>query len=175
MALALLAPACTLAQVDATADEICLTYPDIAVAGPGASVSTAIAQSFVFDNLHTVHELMDAGVDLEFVRAQVRTSSTDVLRGIQRASVGVASNDPGSTLPRLVAYACDGNCVEPDASLDLPADNVRDALAYMASGSLAVDVSASGELPAHAWTMDVDVCLRGHAHYAFDPTRPAAP
>lgn len=116
-----------------------------------------------------MHQLLSYDAELQFVRAEVHTASADALAGIARASVDIASNDPGSKLPLALVYACDGDCVAPDASLDLPAQTVTDALAYLSSKSLAVDLSATGELPAHPWTMAVDVCMSGHAHYDVQP------
>jgi hypothetical protein len=162
-----LVPACTLAQVDATVDQVCLSYPDLEVSDVLAG--SAIAQHFVFDDLAPLHQLLDYHAELQFVHAEVHTTSSDALAGIATASVDIASADPGSTLPVAKAYACDGDCVTPDASLELRAESVIDALAYLQSKSLAVDLAAAGQLPAHAWTMDVDVCMSAQVHYDVQP------
>ncbi len=167
-----LLPACSeLAQVDVAVDEVCLTYPGLKVPArvAGLTPTQTLAQSFTFDDLAPLHQLLAYDADLQFVRAQVRTTDADALAGIERASVGVASNDANQTLPRIVAYACDGDCVEPDASLQLPAERVSDALGYVSAKTLAVDLSASGALPSRAWTMDVDVCMSGRASYVVKP------
>lgn len=165
-------PACSeLAQVDVVVDEVCLTYPDLQVPArvAGLTPTQTLAQSFTFDDLAPLHQLLDYDANLEFVRAQVRTSDSDALAGIERAAVGLASADANQTLPRIVAYACDGDCVEPDASLQLPAESVSDALGYLSAKTLAVDLSASGTLPTRAWKMDVDVCMSGRARYVVTP------
>ena len=155
-----------LAEVDADVDEVCLADSNVQVpASVAGDPSAPVAQTFVIDDLSSVHQLLDYDAKLTFVRAELRTSTPDVLAGIESATVGLA----GENLPHAIVYACDGDCDATAASLDLPAQTVDDALAYLSADKLAVDLSAVGSLPAFAWSADVDVCVSGHAHYAYTP------
>jgi hypothetical protein len=58
----------------------------------------------------------------------------------------------------------------PDGNaLELPAGLAQNAIAYLQSNSIKVDLSFVGEIPAASWTMDVDVCMKGSAGYTFSP------
>jgi hypothetical protein len=66
-------------------------------------------------------------------------------------------------------YDCDGDCVPDGDTLALPAGLARNAIEYLRSDSIKVDLQFVGEIPAASWTMDVDVCLKGSASYTISP------
>lgn len=160
-------PGCPLADVSADVPDVCLTYPNLQLQTPAVSSAT---QSFVFDDLSKVRDLVKHDASLEFIRAELRvTSGLDNLDFVQSVHVVVSSNDPGTTLPPLTIYGCDGDCVPDGNALELPAGLAHNAIAYLQSNSIKVDLSFVGEIPAASWTMDVDVCMKGSAGYTFSP------
>ena len=161
-------PGCALFDLETDVGEVCVTYPDLAVDAPAAA--TTFTESFAVDDLGAIKSIADLDASVHFVRARVRpTSMIDSLAFVQSAHVSVASGDPASTLPKLDVYACDGDCVVPDGGLELPAPSGSDALAYVKSGSLLVDLSVTGATPAQHFTVSVDVCMAGHAHVSYTP------
>jgi len=160
-------PGCPLLDVQADVPEVCLTYPNLQVQTPAVSSAT---QSFVFDDLSAVHDLANQDVSLEFVRAAIRvTSGLENLAFIDAVHIVVASNDPGTTLPPLTMYNCDGDCAPDGNTLELPAAVAHNAVDYLRSNSIAINLEFRGEIPAAAWTMDVDVCMKGSAGFTVSP------
>jgi hypothetical protein len=159
---------CPLVQVEAEVPEVCITYPDIEV--DGSLASSNVNESFTFDDLARLHDLADLDAGISFTRAEVRvTSGVDSLAFVEQFRATVASGDPDSTLPTLVLFDCDGNCATAGATLSVPAKLVEDALAYVKTDSIVLDVSFAGQIPQTKFKLDVDVCMKGHASYTVDP------
>ena len=159
---------CPLLDVEAEVPEVCLTYPDFEV--DGALASSSVDESFVFDDLSRLHELADLDAGIAFTRAEVRVKNgVDSLAFVQEFRASVASGDPGSTLPTLVLFDCSGDCDSAGASLRVPASFVEDALDYVKSDSLVLDLKFVGEIPRTRFKLDVDVCMKGHVGYTVDP------
>jgi len=168
--LAFLSGGCPLFSVEAEIEEACVVRHGIAVeAVPAGTTSITKQYDIAVDELSGLQDLIDLDADLEFVRFDViATSGITELGFVDAAHVTVASGDPDSALPTLVAYDCDGDCPVNGTTLTVPAAAERDAADYLASGSLVVDVEVEGQLPATAWTMDVAVCVKGRAAYALE-------
>jgi hypothetical protein len=159
---------CPLLDVRADVPEVCLTYPNLAVTTTAGLHS--LHQSFAFDDLSAVHDLANRDANLKFVRAEVRaTSGIDSFAFVDAVHVVVASGDPGTTLPPLTMYDCDGDCVPTGNTLDVPAAVGNNAIAYLRANSLVIDVDFQGVIPASTWTMDVDVCMAAQAGYTVSP------
>jgi hypothetical protein len=160
-------PGCPLVDVEADVPEVCLTYPNLQIQSPAVSSAT---ESFVFDDLSAVHDLAKQDASLGFVRAAIRvTSGLPNLEFIDAVRVVVSSGDPGSTLPPLTMYSCDGDCAPDGNTLDLPATAAHNAIDYLRSNSVKIDLEFRGQIPAASWTMDVDVCMKGKASYTVSP------
>lgn len=159
---------CPLLDVQADIPEVCLTYPNLVVpATPGV---TSIAQSFTFNDLSAVHDLANRDASLHFVRAEIRaTSGITDFSFVHAARVVVASGDPGTTLPPLTMYDCNGDCAPDGDRLEVPAAAGNDAIAYLRSNSIIIDLAFQGTIPTASWTMDVDVCMSAHAGYTLAP------
>lgn len=161
-------PGCPLLTIEAEVEEVCLTYPNLEVTNPTAQGS--IRQSFVFDDLSALHELAEQDASLEFVRAEVRaTSGVTSFAFIHAVHIVVASGDPGTTLPPLTMYDCDGDCVPEGNALTIPAAAGNNAIEYLRGDSVLIDLDFEGEIPAGTWTMDVDVCMKARASYTVRP------
>ena len=161
-------PGCPLLSIEADVPEVCLTYPNLQV--ETTMGATSIKQSFVFDDLSAAHDLTELDADLQFVRAEVRaTSGIENFSFVRAVRVVVSSGDPSSTLPPLTMYNCDGNCAPEDNKLVVPAALGRDAIEYLKSNSIVIDLDFQGDVPAASWTMDVDVCMKARAGYTFSP------
>jgi hypothetical protein len=157
-------PGCPLVDIEADVPEVCLTYPNLQVQSPAQS---SISESFVFDDLSAVHDVVKQDATLEFVRAELRvTSGLDNLAFVDAVKVVVASNDAGTKLPPLTMYDCDGDCAPDGKALKLTAGEARNAIAYLQSDSIKIDIEFRGEIPAASWTMDIDVCLKGSASHS---------
>jgi hypothetical protein len=162
-------PGCPLLDIEADVPEVCLSYPNLQISGVPAQSS--IKQTFVFDDLSAVHDLtgkLDA--DLEFVRAEVRaTSGIENFAFVQAVHVVVSSGDPDSKLPPLTMYDCDGDCAPAGNKLEIPASLAQNAIEYLKSNSIVIDLDFQGNVPESSWTMDVDVCMKARAGYSFSP------
>jgi hypothetical protein len=160
-------PGCPLLDVEADVPEVCLTYPNLQVQTPAVS---SLTQSFVFDDLSAVHELAKQNAKLELVRAEIRaTSGVDNLAFVDAVHVVVTSGDPGTTLPPLTMYDCDGNCTPDGSTLEVPAGLAHNVIEYLRSNSIKIDIDFRGEIPAASWTMDINVCMKGSAGYTVAP------
>ena len=159
-------PGCPLLSIEADVPEVCLSYPNLQVmTDKGVS---SIKQTFVFDDLSAVHDLTELDANLEFVRAEIHTTGT-ALDFIEAVHVVVSSGDADSDLPPLTMYDCDGDCVPEGNKLEIPASVGRDAIEYLKSNSIIIDLDFQGEIPASSWTMDVDVCMKARADYTVSP------
>jgi hypothetical protein len=162
-----LLPGCPLLDVEADAQEVCLTYPNLQV--PAAGGLTSLHQSFSFDDLSQIHDLADLDADIELIRAEVHaTSGISDFSFIHSAKIVVGANAQAG-LPALTMYDCNGDCNPEGAKLVIPAAKVNDAIEYLRGDALTVDVSFEGVVPDKAWTMDVDVCMKASASYTFSP------
>ena len=161
-------PGCPLLDVQAEAPEVCLTYPNLDV--PATTGLSSFQKSFVFDDLSSIEDLAKLDGNLRFVRADIRaTSGIDSFAFVDAAHVVVSSGDPASALPPLTIYDCDGDCAPAGNQLELPATLADNALEYLRTNSIVIDLDFHGEVPAVAWTMDVDVCMKASAGYTFSP------
>ena len=161
-------PGCPLLDLQADAPEICLTYPNLEI--PASTGLTSLQKTFVFDDLSSVRDIAKLDGNLQFVRAAVRaTSGIDSFAFVEAAHVVVSSGDPASDLPPLTIYDCNGDCAPAGNELELPASVATNALAYLRTSSIVIDLDFQGEVPTTAWTMDVDVCVKATAGYSFSP------
>jgi hypothetical protein len=162
-------PGCPLLDVQVDAEEVCLSYPNLdipAVAGG----QTTLDQSFVFDDLSAVHDVTKLDANLEFVRAEITaTSGITSFDFIHAARIVVASGDPGTTLPPMTMYDCNGDCVPDGDKLEIPAAVGNDAIEYLRSNSIKIDLKFAGDVPSVKWTMDVNVCIKARASYSYSP------
>lgn len=158
-------PGCPLLDVEADVPEICLNYPNLQV--PATPGLMSLKQSFVFDDLSAVHDLTsELDANLEFVRAEVRvTSGVENLAFVDAVHIVVASGDPDSALPPMTMYDCDGDCAPEGQKLVIPASLGNNAIDYLRSDSIVIDIDFQGEIPSAAWTMDIDVCMKARAGY----------
>jgi hypothetical protein len=156
-------PGCPLLDVEAEVPEVCLSYPNLSVQTPELPSAT---QSFVFDDLSKVHDIVKQEANLEFVRAQIRvTSGLDNLDFIDAVNIVVSSGDPDTKLAPLTMYHCDGDCAPEGDTLTLPAGAAHNAIDYLKEDSIKIDLEFHGRIPAASWTMDIDVCMKGRAGF----------
>jgi len=162
-------PGCPLLDLEVDAQEVCLTYPNFQV--PAAPTGqTSLNQSFVFDDLSAIKDITDLDASLEFVRAEIRaTSGTQSFDFIHSVHIVVASGDPDSALLPMTMYNCDGDCVPDGDRLEIPAAVGADAIGYLRSNSIKIDLDFVGQVPTVAWTMDIDVCMKARASYTVSP------
>jgi len=161
-------PGCPLLDVQVDAPEVCLSYPNLQI--PGAAGLSTLQKTFVFDDLSAVKDLAKLDGNLQFVRASIRaTSGIDSFAFVEAAHVVVSSGDPASTLPALTIYDCDGDCAPDGNQLELPASAATNALDYLRTNSIVIDLDFEGQAPAVEWTMDVDVCMKVRAGYTVSP------
>jgi hypothetical protein len=162
-------PGCPLVDVEADVPEVCLSYPNLQI--PAQQGLSSLKQSFAFDDLSKVHDLIDKlDANVEFVRASVRvTGGVDNLAFVEALHIVVESGDPGSALPPMTMYDCDGNCVPEGAKLEVPAAVGNDAIEYLRSDSIIINMEFRGQIPPTDWTMDIDVCLKARAGYTLAP------
>lgn len=159
---------CPLLNVEAEVQEVCLTYRGIEV--DGAIAGTSIEQSFVLDDLSALHDLSEIDAGLQFVRGEVRvTSGVESLAFVQSFKTSVASGDADSTLPTLTLFDCEGDCQAEGSKLSVPATVQQDAMEYVKSDSLVIELAFRGEIPATTFTLEADVCLKGRIAYTLDP------
>jgi hypothetical protein len=162
-------PACPLLEVQGDAPEVCLTYSGIQVA-PGTANKPTLNESFSFDDLKAIHDLQNLDASLAFVSARARaTSGITDFSFVQGAHITVASGDPMSTLPPLTLYDCNGDCIPSGDTLEMPAAVQENAIDYVKSDSILIDLDLTGQLPAQAWNMDVDVCMHAKVDLKVQP------
>ncbi len=139
---------CPIASVEVDVSEVCVTR-DVEV---GATDGTSATASFTVDDFGKLGEL--AGEDSEAQFTALRFP--DMRAQLTHAHALLASGNPDATLPAL-EVACDGNC----AAIEMPAALTANAVDYIRSGSLVVELELAGALPTEAWTAKVDVCMTG--------------
>jgi hypothetical protein len=160
-------PGCPLVDAQADVPDVCLTYPNLQVQTPEVD---SVTRSFVFDDLSKVADLVKHEASLEFTRAELRvTSGLDDLSFVEAFHLVVSTGDPKSMLPPLTIYDCDGDCAPEGDTLTLPAGLAKNAIDYLRTSSIKVDLGFQGKIPAASWTMDIDVCMKGSAGYTVSP------
>jgi hypothetical protein len=164
-ALVLMVGGCPLLDVQVETQEVCLTYTGLEV--PGVDAGGSVHEEFVFDDLGSLDGLDQLDGSARFVRVDLHATSGVADFGfLGSARVTVASGDPDSSLPEVTAVDCSGDgCARDGADLSIFAASDVDAVPYLRSGSVAITIDASGQLPAESWTVDVDVCMAGSAGY----------
>ena len=163
-----LLPGCPLVDIQAEAQEVCLSYPNLRV--PAMPDQSSIKQTFAFDDLSKIHDLTELDANLEFVRAEIIvTSGIESLAFVDAVHIVVSSGDPGTTLPPLTMYDCDGDCARVGNKLVIPAALAHNAIEYLRSDSILIDLDFQGQIPSTEWTMDVNVCMNAKAGYTFSP------
>lgn len=152
-----LVPGCLSIQADI--EESCVTRRDVQIEGVTAE---SFAQTFVIDDLSDVHRLMEHGTTtLEFVRADiVPTSGVTSLGFIDAATVALEDT-------RI--FTCNGDCPDETGALALLSATSADATQFLAADQLEVTFEVIGALPTSAWSVDVDVCVRGTVAYSATP------
>lgn len=161
-----LLPGCPLLDIQADVPEVCLSYPNLEVTNPVPQSSAK--QTFTFDDLSKVHDVLDKNADVEFVRAEIKaTSGIPNFDFVQAAKVSVSATD--GSLPAMTMYSCDGDCVPDDDTLEIPASLGNNAIEYLRKDSITIDLDFHGQIPVGTFTMDVNVCLKGSAGYQVNP------
>lgn len=156
---------CPLLEIETSIEEVCVTYRDIEIEGV---MGDQVQHSFSTGELGELQRFAEQDAEMVFTRVAIR-AHTASFAAIERARVAVASGDPESTLPTLPIVECDGDCLSDGRTLAIPAETQHSAVAYVATGALVLDLDLRGELPAEAWTADVDVCMSGRFRYAVEP------
>jgi hypothetical protein len=166
--LVLLTGGCPLLQIEAEVQEVCMTYADLEI--PGSDGSGTISHQFVFDDLMSIDEIEQLDGNVEFVNVKLRAKSgVSDLGFVESAHITVASGDPASTLPELTIVDCSGAaCPTAGSAITLLASEHGDAMAYLRSDSVAVSLDVTRVLPTQAWTIDVDVCVKGTIRFTQD-------
>ena len=145
---------CPYVQVSVAVSEVCVTRHDVTI---DATDGTHAGGSFTIDDFGDVSKFAGLDGDMQFRRVQIRPHGA--LPSVSSAHVAIASGDASSTLPSL-ELACDGDC-EVEQDIYLPAELQANAVDYVLSGSMVIDVDVQGQLPTTAWTADIDVCMTG--------------
>jgi len=155
LAFAVLSSGCL--SIQAEIEETCISRRDVEI--EGVSVTSA-SHGFLVEDMSDVHRLLDYDAELEFVRAEIRpTSGVTSLAFVDSAMVSVEG---------VPAYACDGNCPSNDG-VEMLSTAKQSATQYLSADTLAVQLTVAGQLPSTAWTVDIDVCVRGSASYTLSP------
>lgn len=157
---------CPFLEIEAEVGEVCVTHKNVTIDGVDVDV---VQTSFIADDLGQLGMFVEQDAELSFVRAELRAIDRDDVGFVSTAKVAIASGNPDSALPTLPVIACDGDCLPEGPKLAIPADVQHSAVDYVKTGSLAFDLELRGQLPAQAWTADVDVCMTGRVAYAIEP------
>jgi len=154
---------CPLLEVSLEAEvkDVCLTYPDLEV--PASDGTGSLSHHIVFDDVQSIEGIDQLDGNVEFTHVVLRAKSGVAdFSFLESARIEVASGDPGSTLPELSIVDCAGaDCASEGAEMTLFSGSPVDALAYLRSSAVEIGIEVTGALPTTAWTMDVDVCVRG--------------
>lgn len=144
-------------SIEAEIEESCVSRRGVEIEGVA---EPTVSRGFLVEDLSEAHRLLDYDADLEFVRADVRpTAGVTSLAFVASAAVAIEGQP---------VYACDGDCPRGDG-IAMLAEAAPRATPYLAADQLAVQVTVTGDLPRTAWTVDVDVCVRGTASYTLAP------
>ncbi len=169
----MLGTGCPLLKVEVSFDEAHITYKGLEVPGVPADAGRHLVRSFVADELATLEgfdEVLDVGGTLELVGAQlVAVSGIADFSFIDRVNVIVASGHPDATLPAIPFFTCDGDCAPVGTALAIPPAAQVNALAYIKTGSLLVEIEVDGALPTEDWTVDIDLTFKGQLEGTIEP------
>lgn len=158
---------CPLLEAELELGEVCVTHRDVHVEAAPAS---AVAFQLTSSELAELDGLADLDAEMSLVRAEFRVvEGPGDLARIDRAEISLASGDPASALPPIVAYGCAGDCAGTQRALLIPAELQRDVTDYLRSSEVVVGVALEGALPTEPWTMEVDVCMDGHVSTSIEP------
>lgn len=145
-------------QIEAEIEESCITRKDVQIEGVD---TTTVSRGFLVDDLSDVKRLLEYNAELDFARVEVRpTGGVTRLDFVELAFVAIEGSP---------VYGCSGDCPSADGSIALPSAVTTSATQYFASDSLAIQLTVTGTLPKAAWTVDIDVCVRGTASYSVTP------
>ena len=141
-------------QIEAEIEESCIFRKDVQIEGVDA---TTISRGILIDDLSDAKKLLEYNADLDFARAAIRpTSGVTNLDFVELAVVAIEG---------APVYGCAGNCASGALDVQVPTS----ATQYFSAESLAVQLTVTGALPKDAWTVDIDVCVRGTASYTVAP------
>lgn len=161
-----LLPGCPLLDIQADVPEVCLSYPNLEITNPIPQSSAK--QTFTFDDLSKVHDVLQKNANVEFVRAEIVASAgIENLDFVQGVKVAVSATD--GSLPAMTMYSCDGDCVPDGNALEIPASLAGNAIEYLRKDSITIDLDFRGEIPVGTFTLDVNVCLKGSASFEVTP------
>lgn len=150
-----------LVEVKVDASEVKLSYRGVAV----PATKSAVATSFVVDDLAEVHELIGYDPEVRLLRAELHPiAGITSFDFVDSAHVTLAADG----LPELAAYDCAHHCVAASGDLTVPAAIQRDVVDYLRRDAITVDVALAGRPPATSWSMDVDIFFAGSAHARID-------
>lgn len=155
LAIAVLSTGCL--SIEAEIEGTCVSRHDVEIEGVDV---TSASHAFLVEDMSDVHRLLEYDAELEFVRADIRpTSGVTSLAFVESAAVSI-ENTP--------VYACDGNCPSDDG-IEMLATAKQSATPFLSADALAIQLTVTGQLPTSAWTVDIDVCVRGKASYTLSP------
>ena len=141
-------------SIEAEIEESCVTRRDIHVDGVA---TTSLTKTFLVDDLSDVHRLLEHDAEIELARADVRaTSGVTSLAFVDAAAIAIDN---------VGVYGCDGDCPTTGNALAIPPTSQQSAVELLAAEQIAITLEVTGALPADAWTVDVDVCVRGTLSY----------
>jgi hypothetical protein len=170
LAIAPLLGGCPLLRVEAEVRGACLREAGIAIDGAAAARSGAVRAAVALDDLSAAHELVELTAELAFARAELGVrEGWESLAFVDELRVTVRSGDAGSPLPPLEAFACAGTCAAEGARLTVPAAPGQDALAYLASEALVLEIALRGAVPPTHFALDAAVCFDGRVDYTLAP------
>jgi hypothetical protein len=147
---------CVLAQVDVDVPQTCVTDTGLQVP---ANVPAFPQESFTFNQLGELQTLASEGFSITLASGRVHADSgISDLGFVDQATISLASGQGSSALQLMDAFDC-GPCVATGATLSLTPASGADLAPYVAGGSVVVDIDIVGQLPAVAWSLDVEVCV----------------
>jgi hypothetical protein len=163
----LLLAGCPLLSAAVEIPEVCVTYHDRTITG--RSPGTAFRHSLLFDATASLSPFLQLGGEITSARATLRAHHEVVglafLEGIRVSLRGV---EPGAARPPITLVRCaDYACATANHTTSLASDVQEDIMGYLGTGEVQLDVTLTGPLPEHDWTVDVEVCLSGHATVAL--------
>lgn len=143
-------------SIEAEIEETCISRTGVEI--EGAPAVHHLDHAFLVEDMSDVHKLLEYNAELEFVRAEIRpTSGVTSLDFVSAASFAIDGNQ---------IYACDGDCPSTDG-LQLLSAAKQSATPFLSADMLSIQLSVDGDLPQQAWTVDVDVCVKGTASWSL--------
>ena len=145
-----------IASTQVEVKEVCVTHRNVTI---GAADGTQARTSFTLEDLGKVGKLATLDASMYFTRITI-VPEAGAVASVSSASASISSGDPASSLPTLAA-TCESHCIDEDGTIAVPAGVESDAVAYVLSGSLAIGLEVTGELPTTPWAADIAVCMVG--------------